>query len=551
MCQRSLRRVRTEIGIIRFPKPKEGEIMKKKILYSGLSFIVAFALAFFALPVQNSYSDETELACSSLAAGRLATKDRSVLYGHNEDDGGNIVTRLHLVPRIKHEPGEVIEMWDIKLPDGTLATIPQVVGETWAYIWSEMPGFSFSDSYLNEWGVAIASDNCGPSRETNPERTPGIGYWLRRLVPERAKTAREGVQIMGAAVEEYGYNAPGRTYIVADPKEAWLFSAVYGKHWCAQRVPDRHVAFIPNYYTIREVKFGHPDFMYCKDLKSYAANQGWYTGGPFDFAKVYGGTAQGSFGNKIRHWGALRLLTGIEYPNMDDLPFSVEPNRKLTVKDIADVLRFHYEGTDYDQTKVGENGDPHHTSTRVICTASTQESFVMQLRKYLPSFVGNVYWRTQGRPCESVFVPIYLGILEIPTHYAVGERASYSKLPLEDRYYDPNSAYWVFNRMETLVDFDYLVKKPTVRSFWDDIEATEFELQDEIEMTALKIYLGLDFSRWGKGICDREKDFYWIFPRHRHEHNEYLARWFLTRYTESLALNAYYTALGFIEEFEP
>jgi dipeptidase len=524
--------------------------MKRKILYSCLSLVLIFTLTFFAVPVKTSSSEDTEIACSSLAAGRIATKDGSVLFGHNEDDGGKIVTRLHLVPRKYHEPGEVIEMWDITLPDGiTKGTIPQKKGWTWAYIWSEMPGFSFSDSYLNEWGVAIASDNCGPSRETNPERTPGIGYWLRRLVPERATTAREGVEIMGAAVEEYGYNAPGRTYIVADPKEAWLFSAVYGKHWCAQRVPNRHVAFIPNYYTIREVEFGHPDFKYCKDLKSYAASQGWYTGGPFDFAKVYGGTAQGSFGNKIRHWGALRLLTGIEYPNMDDLPFSVEPNRKLTVKDLADVLRTHYEGTDYDQTKVGVNGDPHHTSTRVICTASTQESFVMQLRRYLPSFIGNIYWRTQGRPCEGVYVPIYSGILEIPTPYRIGEPALYNKLPLDTRYYDPDSAYWVFNKMDTLIDDNYTARKALVRDFWDDFEATEFELQDEIEMTVLKIYMGMDFPSWGHYFLDKEKDYHEIF--HRHEYHEYLARWFLTRYTESTALNAYYNGLGFIEEFEP
>ena len=41
----------------------------------------------------------------------------------------------------------------------------------------------------------------------------GIGYWLRRLVPERAKTAREGVEIMGQFVEELGYiQSYGRTH---------------------------------------------------------------------------------------------------------------------------------------------------------------------------------------------------------------------------------------------------------------------------------------------------------------------------------------------------
>jgi dipeptidase len=535
--------------------------MKKKIPYGCLSLIVFFALTFFVAPIQTSYSQDVEDSCTSMAAGRLATRDGSVLYGHNEDDGGDVVQRLHLVPRIYHYPGETIEMWDINVPDGggIKATIPQVKGETWAYIWSEMPKMQFADSYLNEWAVAIASDACG-SRESRPYdlTNGGIAYWLRRLVAERAKTAREGVKIIGDAVETYGYASSGRTYIVADPKEAWLCQVVAGRHWVAQRVPDDHVAFIPNRYTIHEVNLADTkNFLACPDLIDYAISKGWYdpaTDGEFDFAKAYGNYT----GSDVRQRNGWRLLTGIEYSSTDRAPFSAKPKKKLTVKAMADVLRSHYEGTPDDQTKYPVNpspdyplGDPHHTGLRVICTASTQESFVMQLRKYLPSFLGNVYWRTQGRPCESVFVPIYLGILEIPTPYAVGEPARYNLLPLEDRHDDPNSAYWVFNRMETLVDFDYLAKKPIVRSFWDDIEGTEFSLQDDIETTALKIYLGLDFYRWGKGICDREKDFHWIFPRHGHEHNEYLARWFLTRYSQSLALDAYYKGLAFIDEFKP
>lgn len=506
--------------------------MKKKILSSFLSIVVILGLILFTPPMLHSNLEEIETTCSSIAVGRLATKDKSVLFGHNEDDSGNVVTRLHIVPRIKHGPGEVIEMWDIVLPDGSKGTIPQIVGETWAYIWSEMPGFSFSDSYINEWGVAIASDACS-SRERPPYdlTNGGIKYWLRRVVAERAKTAREGVKIIGEMVEKYGYASSGRTYIIADPNEAWLCSVVAGRHWVAQRVPDDEVAFIPNRYTIREVNLNDTkNFLGSPDLIEYAISKGWYdpsSGEPFDFAKAYGGVTK----MDIRQWGALRLITGIEY-SMDEMaPFSIKPNRKFTVKDVIGVLRAHYESTDYDQTKVGTKGDPHHTSTRVICTASTQESFVMQLRNNMPSIIGNIYWRAQGRPCEGVFVPFYLGILDIPVPYAIGEPSRYDKLPLETRYYDPDSAYWVFNRLNTLVDMDYLVRKPYIRSIWDDFEAREFALQGEIEKTALKIYHGKDYH----GILGGE---------------EYLARWFLTRYTEAMALNAYYTALGFIEEFE-
>ena len=507
--------------------------MKTKNSYRFFSMFLVIALVFVFWPLQSQ-------ACFSLAAGKNATVNGAVLFGHNEDDGGNLVTRLHLVPRVHHESGEVIEMWDT----GTI--MPQIEGETWAFIWSEMPNFSFSDSYLNEWGVSIASDASG-SKETSPYDVTegGIKYWLRRLVAERAKTAREGVLIIGEAVETYGYNSSGRTYTVADPKETWLVSIVAGRHWVAQRVPDKEVAVLSNRYSIRGLNLkDRKNFLACPDLIEYAIAKGWYeptSGEPFDFGKAYGSpSSQTGEYNTLRQWMGLLLLTGKSYP-LDDLPFSVRSNRRLAVEDIIAILRSHYEDTEYDQTTnevLGEYGDPHHTPVRVPCTRSTQESFVMQLRHNIPAIIGNIYWRTQGRPCQGVYVPWYSGILEIPKPYAIGETARYDSLPLEDRYYDPNSAFWVFNRMNTLLDMDYLARVEEVRDFWDDFENREFLLQEEIEQTALKIYHGKNYNKHGKNY------------RGVGGENEYLARWFLTMYTESVALNAYYKALEFIEQFE-
>src|SRR5450756_3158668 len=67
------------------------------------------------------------------------------------------------------------------------------------------------------------------------------------------------------------------------------------------------------------------------------------------------------------------------------MPFSVKPNKKLTIEDIRKVMSNHYEGTPNDQTV---NGDPHRTSTRTICTASTQNLIVIQGRQFMPTFVG-------------------------------------------------------------------------------------------------------------------------------------------------------------------
>lgn len=506
--------------------------MKKKIFYGCLALLLTFAMAVFPVSVQAK--------CSSLAAGKKATVDKSVLFGHNEDDGP-CPTLMHVVPRINHEPGETITLWN----GGTLE---QVVGETWAYLWSYMPGYAFSDSYLNEWGVSIASDACS-SREPSPGDLTdgGITYWTRRVVAERAKTAREGVLLIGEMNERFGYASSGRTLIVADPKEAWLVQQVRGRHWCAQRVPDGHVAFIPNRYTIREVNLKDKrNFLASPGLIEHAIEMGWYdpdSGEPFEFAKAYANITK----MDTRQWGALLLLTGIAYDPEEMAPFSVKPNRKLSVEDIIEVLRSHYEGTEYEPDwTVGYW--PHSGNPRRICVGSTQESFVMQLRSYMPAFVGNVYWRAQCTPCSTVYSPWYSGILEIPKPYAVGKSNRTSAPP---EYYDPdaaddmNSAYWVFRKMADLVEEDYLTRKTLVRSVWDDYEDAAFELQDEIEESALKIYHRKNYYGHKKDCYGHKK--HCCGPGGG---NEYLARWFLTRHTESLALNAYFKALEFIELFE-
>ena len=138
--------------------------------------------------------------CYSIVVGKKASVDGCVIMAHNEDDGLPQIVNHHKIPRKKHSSGETVKLCN----GGQLAQVRQ----TWAYIWSEMPGMLFSDSYLNEWGVSIASDNC-PSREDKPEITDGgIGYMLRRLIAQRAKTAREGVLLAGKLVERFGYIDP-------------------------------------------------------------------------------------------------------------------------------------------------------------------------------------------------------------------------------------------------------------------------------------------------------------------------------------------------------
>jgi dipeptidase len=453
-------------------------MIKRKSAPMGL-FLVLFMILFliascftgsYISGYQSSEFSEAEFDCFTVIVGKEASKDGSVLLAHNEDDSGDAAIRMHVVPRLIHEPGEKIQLKG----GGTL----KQAKVTNACLWSEMPGFNYSDCYLNEYGVAITSNAC-PSRESNPSlEDGGIGYYLRKIVAERARTAEEGVHLIGELVESFGYADSGRTYVVADPEEAWIIAVVWGKHWVAQRVPDDHVAVVSNRYSLRGIDFSSPAFAGSNDLIEHAENSGWYSSsGSFDFGKAYGNeTSQNRIGNTLRQLAGLGILTGKSFP-LDDLPFSTKPDHKISISELFSLLRYHYEGTPYDLTQGYETGSPHQTEFRTICTNTTQASWVMQLRDYMPEWVGNVWWFAMSRPCESVYVPWYSGMLEFPDEYTT-----------IDNWSGEMSAYWVFRSLGNWAENDYSRRTAELRRVWNECEHRFIQDQQHVEREALKIF---------------------------------------------------------------
>ena len=133
--------------------------------------------------------EERSFNCFTVIAGKDASADGSVYLAHNEDDWGDQIVNMYKVPRMEHAEGETITLKN----GGKVEQAPV----TYEYWWIEMVALSFSDTYLNEHGVMIVSDQC-TSREENGDLTDGgIGYRLRRIMAERARTAKEAVKIGG------------------------------------------------------------------------------------------------------------------------------------------------------------------------------------------------------------------------------------------------------------------------------------------------------------------------------------------------------------------
>ncbi|UCG60074.1 MAG: C69 family dipeptidase [Phycisphaerales bacterium] len=426
-------------------------------------------------------------ACFSIVVGKDASADGYVVMAHNEDDSPPQIVNHHKVPRKRYSPGEKVTLRN----GGQLDQVQQ----TWAYIWSEMPGMLFSDSYINEWGVSVTSDNC-PSREDKPEITDGgIGYMLRRLVAQRARTAREGVLLAGKLVERFGYIDSGRTYIVCDPDEGWLFCVVNGKHWLAQRVADDEVAMVANTYTVRRVDLSDTDnFLGSSDIIDYAMARGWYDparDGELDFAAVYANPeAASNPSNSGRQWNGLRYVASKPIPLGSDLPFSVVPRSKVGVAEAMQILRH-----DKDQPEL-QLACPTESPSTVgcaICRGMTQTSFAVQLRRSTPLDIGIVYWVCLAPPGTSFYIPFHFGIPDFPAGFELkSQRPSQT---LFDRKVtspfraDALQAFWTFSNFRDKVLGTSADAIARARAQAEDVERNALALQKPLEEVARQRYV--------------------------------------------------------------
>ena len=410
-----------------------------------------------------------EGGCSTVVIGKSASVTGRVLIGHNEDDDRSIV-QVHSVPRMRHEEGEFVTFGD--RPD---IQIPQVK-ETAAFFWSEVRrpgGISFGDSFFNEYGVAIVTNSANPGNAPEDEdgsqdaylETMGLGYGARRLLGERARTAREGLDILIDLVETYGYIS-SRTYQIADKDECWSVQLTRGKRLAAKRVPDDAVYFMPNHYTIHALEpSDKKNFYYTPDLVDFAIENGWYTPAKpgdysdFDFAKAYQKGEDRDY-NTMRARNAWPMLgfekEWNEYSADGSMrPFSFPAHRKYTVEDCKALMRTHYEGR---EDFAGDNRDPHQTldDPRTICCGTTVESTVVD---FADDPAATCVYRTWRKPCTNPYVPLFIGSLRVPESYAWMTReqadATHFAPPAEEFVYHPDTAFWQAENLIWMTELDY------------------------------------------------------------------------------------------------
>ena len=425
---------------------------------------------------QNKAPAEEELSeenCTVIVVGKDASADGSVMTTHTADCGICDWTWRH-VPAASHSPESKRKIyhisqlrtwppeqglkWDLYLNDFTGLEIPQVA-QTFAFHHGIF-------GYMNEHQLAFGESTIGNVRKiSNPTPAAKLDItMLTLLAMERCRTAREAIQFMGSLAEKYGYgfHDGGEMLAVADPREVWVFeimpvgplwtpeSGKPGAVWCAQRVPDDHVFVCPNESRIGEIDLENRDyFMASEHVVSFAIEQGLYdpkSGQPFSWKRAYSPVEGSARSNprRARMWRYFDLVApsrkfSPETPNMD-FPFSVKPDRKLSLEDVMAITRDMCQGTDFDPLKGlrgGPLGNPYYsTTTRTIGTNRAEYTTVTQSRSWLPDPIGGIVWLAWGAQDTSCYLPLYAGAEDIPDSFKVGD-------------------HWVFNRESARWAFDY------------------------------------------------------------------------------------------------
>ncbi|MFZ2287979.1 MAG: C69 family dipeptidase [Bacteroidales bacterium] len=422
--------------------------------------------------------------CTSIMVGRLASTDGSVMTSHTCD--GRYRTWLEVVPAMTFERDTVHpvywgtlfteEAWDMTNVTRK-GEIPEVKS-TFAFLSTAYP-------CLNEKQLAIGETTIYGRQELVNKDGLFLIEELEKIALQRCTTARQAIALIGLLVEQYGYADLAECITIADPKEVWqleISGSGAGKPsslWVAQRIPDDHVGIAANIPRISDVNFRDPDhFMTSTDLRKKAKELGYWDGKePFKFYKVIGTGKPYA----IREFFVLNTLA----PDlnltmeMEELPFSVKPEKKLSVSDVMALFRETYEGTPYDMTKNlmvsvtrrDESGNQvtdtvkspivsNWMSTdmrnlvnelrpgtierqRTIAIAGCSYSHVIQCRDWLPDEVGAIAWFSFDNPGQSPRIPIFSGTMSLPESFRICGQHRYRE----------DAAIWAFretNRLSTV-----------------------------------------------------------------------------------------------------
>ena len=471
--------------------------------------LIALAAAMFTANIDSN-------ACTNVLVTKGASTDGSNMVSYAADSH-QLYGELYYAPAGVWKAGDMrqINEWDT---GKYLGMIPQV-GRTYQRVGN-----------MNEHQLIIAETTYGGRPELeDPKGVMDYGS-LIYVALERAKTAREAIDIIVDLANTYGYYSSGESFSLADKDEVWVMDLIgkgpdnKGIVWVARRVPDGYICAHANQARISTFPLNDPEnCIYAPDVITFAREKGYFNGDDkdFSFCDAYAPLDfSGMRGCEARAWSAFNILCDGKFTYLDEngnevtadaydyidyamgwdktkrFPLFVKPSRKISVKNVADVMRDHYEGTPMDMTVdagAGGNALPYrwrpmgfehegkkYVNERAIATQQTGFWFVGQSRGWLPDEIGGVNWFGCDDAATSYLTPIYTSTYEVPESFRVGNGNMIT--------YSPTSAFWMTNRVANACYKAYNIMFPTVDAAIDAWEAEMAEAVAKADQEALALY---------------------------------------------------------------
>ena len=460
-----------------------------------------FASALMAVAMMGCVSEAE--ACSNFIVGKKASVDGSVMCSYSADDYGMFQYLCHY-PAAKHAKGEMRKIydWDTNKYHGE---IPEAA-ETYNVIGN-----------INEWQVTIGETTYG-GREEMVDSTGIMDYGsLIYVALQRSKSAREAIKVMTTLANTYGYNSEGETFTICDPNEAWIMEMMgkgagsKGAVWVALRIPDDAICAHANQSRIG--KFNMKDkknVMYAKDVVSFARSKGWFKGKDADFSWKMAYAKPDFSGRRFcdaRAWAMLNHFYDMspyldwalgKNPDAQDMPLWVVPNKKVSVQDVENVMRDHYEGTPLSVADGSDIGGgiwempyrptplmykvdgKQYFNERPVSTQQSGFVFVSQMRSWLPREIGGVFWFANDDANMAAFTPVYCSMTERPE--------CYNTPGVDAVHFSKKNAYWVCNMTSNMVYPRYSLMFPTLKEVRDSLDNSYFAAQAGVEKKAQELY---------------------------------------------------------------
>lgn len=473
--------------------------------------ILAAAMAASLLFAAGNRSE----ACTNVIVTRGASADGSCLVSYAADSHW-LYGELYFKPQADWATGSKLKVYD--WDSGKYLGEIEQVQHTYKTIGN-----------MNEHQLIIAETTFGGRHGlNNPDAIMDYGS-LIYITLQRARTAREAIRLMDELTQKYGYYSEGESFSIADKEEAWIMEMVgkgaeKGSVWVARRIPDGYVSGHANQSRITTFPLDDPDnCLYSKDVISFARKMGWFDGKDeeFSFRDAYCPLDFGGLrGCEARVWSAFNILgkgkfayedggSLVEKDSYDyvdyamghnpanNMPLWIKPAAKVTVKDVADVMRDHYEGTPMDMTQdigAGGNALPYrwrpmgftydgkeYTNERAIATQQTAFWFVGQSRGNYPDVLGGIIWFGTDDAATSYVTPIYTNSEIVPECFREGNGDMLT--------YSSTSSFWLNNRVANACYKMYNYMAPFVRKHIDRFENSQIsEGVPQTDAKALELY---------------------------------------------------------------